>query len=159
MSPPPRPVARSDGLIVTEAGGDTLVYDLATHRAHSLDPAAARLWRLCDGTRDVAAVAAAAGTSEEIARYGLARLSAVGLVVGAPSDAAPISRRALLRRAAAVGATVVLPVVLSVIAPTTLQSQASAGCKGVPCINALSCCALHPMCTGRPDDPKPGQCV
>ena len=35
------PKARTDGLLVEEMDGETLVYDLDTHGAHCLNPAAA----------------------------------------------------------------------------------------------------------------------
>ena len=154
------PVARSEGLLVTEAGGDTLVYDLESHRAHSLDAAAAALWRRCDGTRDVAALARSLGdafaddaTREEVARYTLARLGAANLLRETAEVAGrPISRRALLRRAAAAGvATLALPTVLTVVAPTTLQAQASClpggslcAPGGPPCCQPFNCRPVPP---------------
>jgi Coenzyme PQQ synthesis protein D (PqqD) len=148
------PTARTDDLVVTDADGDTLVYDLRTHRAHSLDPAAARLWRLCDGTRDLSALAAALdadggadgdpeASRTEVVRYALARLARAELVRDVPAGAdRPLSRRELLRRLGAAGAAaVVIPAILTVVAPTTLQAQASCLPKDFPCTpGAKTCC-------------------
>ena len=158
MPSPANPTARTEDLVVTEAGGDTLVYDLRTNRAHSLDLAATAFWLRCDGTRDLDALAASlresAGdpaTCHDVARYTLARLRAAGLLREGEASVAeatagggrPMSRRALLRRAAAAGATVVaVPTILSVVAPTTLQAQASCLPGGTLCvIGGTPCCA------------------
>ena len=51
------PSARRDGLVVEELADETLVYDLQTHKAHSLNPTAALVWRHCDGQTTVSEVA------------------------------------------------------------------------------------------------------
>jgi hypothetical protein len=43
------PHARSEGLVIRELPEETLVYDLKRHRAHCLNPTAARVWSYCDG--------------------------------------------------------------------------------------------------------------
>src|SRR5688572_28389015 len=53
----PRPIAREDQLVVEEVGAEVLAYDLVTNRAHALSAKAARVWRACDGQRDVDALA------------------------------------------------------------------------------------------------------
>lgn len=170
---PGNPVARVEDLVVTDAGTDTLVYDLRTHRAHSLDEYSTRLWRLCDGSRDVGAIAAALAAprvvgepsalvdpelAERVVEYALERLSGAGLLREAPAFDSRLSRRELLRRGAAAGLTLAVPAVLSVVAPSTLQSQAS-GCRNRVCISDLDCCALNTKCTTKPNDTKPGVCV
>ena len=161
------PVARTDDLVVTEAGDDTLVYDLVTHRAHSLDAAAAALWRLCDGTRDIAALAESAreaiggaaddvATRQDVVRYTLGRLRAAGLLrdTGAAPAERAMSRRALLRRAAETGvATLALPAILSIVAPTTLQAQASCLPGGALCVPGGPRCCAPFNCT--PINPGP----
>lgn len=166
---PVHPVARTESLVVTEVGGDTLVYDLLTHRAHSLDAEAARVWRLCDGTRDVAALAAALGatsgatsggtaeavTREDVVRFALRQLEEVGLArdVPPPAQAATrLSRRELLGRLAQAGvATLAIPTVLSVVAPTTLYALSS--CANRPCYYDSDCCPGS-RCVGA--GPTPG---
>jgi hypothetical protein len=150
------PKARVDDLIVTDAGEETLVYDLRIHRAHALDRRATRLWRLCDGRRDTTALARelraleAVGdspevdeqTSEAIVRYSLAQLSAARLLCGEHrSDR--VTRRALLRQLAGAGVSVmVVPTIFSVIAPSTLQAQASCLPLNSDCVSNLrNCCA------------------
>jgi len=167
------PRARTEDIVVTEAGPDTLVYDLRTHRAHSLDEYSTAVWRLCDGTRDIHAIVSALEASppagdgpialdpalrESLAEYALDRLAAASLLDAEPLADTRLSRRELLRRGAAVGLTLAVPAVLSVAAPSTLLSQAS-GCRNQVCINDFDCCALNSKCTTRPNDSKPGNCV
>jgi hypothetical protein len=162
----PNPLARTSDIVVTDAGSDTLVYDLRTHRAHSLDDYSTRVWRLCDGSRDVRAIAAALADSpaldpalaESVVEFTLDRLEAVALLETRPAAGDRLSRRELLRRGAAVGLTLAVPAVLSVAAPSTLLSQAS-GCKGAVCLTDAQCCALNTKCTGNTNDQRPGQCV
>lgn len=54
-----RPAARTRDVVVRTVGDEVLVYDLARHRAHSLNPVATAVWRAWDGARDVPARAAA----------------------------------------------------------------------------------------------------
>lgn len=164
---PRGPVARTDDIIVTEADGETLVYDLRTHQAHVLDATATRLWRLCDGSRDLATLADdvhrqladdghALGADDDARRdaisYCIARLARADLIVAAPEGAARIGRRALLRRAAAAGlSTIALPTILSVLAPTSLQAQGSCVPNGVPCVQGfLPCCTAGFACKRLP---------
>ena len=51
------PNARREGLIVEELAEETLVYDLDTHRAHSLNSSATLVWRHCDGRTSVSEMA------------------------------------------------------------------------------------------------------
>ena len=98
-----RPVARARDLVARSAGDEVLVYDLARHRAHRLNASAAAVWRQCDGTRDVpaiaAAVAAAGGPAlpEGVVRYALGRLGQARLLGRSVTRALP---SAVIRRGA-----------------------------------------------------------
>jgi coenzyme PQQ synthesis protein D (PqqD) len=48
-----KPKARFDELVVSEVEEEVLVYDRARQEAHSLNPAAALVWRNCDGKKSV----------------------------------------------------------------------------------------------------------
>src|SRR5439155_9074412 len=62
MNPHWTPHARKRDLIVKRVEGELLVYDTERHRAHSLAPLLAALWKRCDGKTTVAALAAALAT-------------------------------------------------------------------------------------------------
>ena len=53
------PRARRDRLLIREMGEEIVVYDLERHRAHALSRSATLVWRLCDGQKSIAELAAA----------------------------------------------------------------------------------------------------
>jgi hypothetical protein len=124
-----KPRARTSGLVVRELPEETLVYDLGSHRAHCLNRGAALVFRLCDGTRSRAQIAAAvtaqgAAADRAAVNLALAQLAGAGLLEAgdAPEGRQPPaepSRRRLLRAA---GATLLLPAVASVVAPTPAEA-------------------------------------
>jgi hypothetical protein len=121
-----RPAARTTGVVVKAVGDELLIYDLERHRAHSLNgAAAAAVWRACDGTREVAAIAATVATKTgrrlpvEAVRYALGELGRERLLM-APVEATDLTRRDLMRR---LGTAAALPFVMSVVAPTAAHAQ------------------------------------
>ena len=122
-----KPLARTSGLLIRELPEETLVYDLQRHQAHCLNGSAGRVFRLCDGTRTRAGIAAALeqGSDDEreaIVRLALAQLGDASLLAPAAAPAEP-SRRDLMRR---VGTALLLPAIASLLAPT--PAQAASGC-------------------------------
>lgn len=139
-----QPRARAEGLLVRELEDEVLVYDLESHRAVCLNRAAARVWRLCDGTRTAAALARAlggelpAGSGEEAVCLALEQLGRDRLLdERRPAGASRVSRRELIRRLG-LAAAASLPLVTSVVAPTPAQA-ASALESGQPCNSPLEC--------------------
>jgi hypothetical protein len=119
-----RPRARRDDVVLRELPGELVVYDRREHRAHCLNDTAARVYRAADGTRGVAELAAALGfpgersQGEALVRLAVEQLASAGLLeAGHGAPEADGTRRELLRRAA-VGAGLLLPAVLSLLAPT-----------------------------------------
>jgi hypothetical protein len=163
-SHPDRPLARKGDLVLKTVGDEVLVYDLARHRAHSLNRVAAAVWRACDGTRDQAAIAAALREADgtpvtlEAVRYALAELGRARLLTG-PAGEAGITRRELARRLGT-AAAVALPIVTSIVAPRAAQAQSgpppppgcgncatpqqTPGCSDPVCQAIV--CGLDPFC-------------
>ena len=150
------PKARTDGLIVEELDGETLVYDLETHGAHCLNPAAALVWRRSDGrtpVRDMVPSLREVGLPEEEALVwmALSRLDDAGLVepVTLPGRKAGFSRREVVRVLGLTAAmTLLVPSLHSVVAPLALQAAS--------CITLAAClarpknaCGGLPICTDR----------
>ena len=52
------PLARTDGLIIEDLALETVIYDPASHHAHSLNKTVSFIWKQCDGQT----------TEEEIAK-------------------------------------------------------------------------------------------
>ena len=147
-----KPVARRDGLLTRDLKDELLVYARDEHRAHCLNRTAATVFRNADGTRSVADLARllaphgdpAAGAT--VVAETLDRLAEAGLLEDGPA-AAGWSRREVVRRVG-IGAAVLLPAIVSIVAPTpaeaaaTCVSDCSTAADGTPC----SCFGANP-CT------------
>ena len=151
------PRARQRGLIVKKVDGELLVYDVDRHRAHTLPPLMAALWRRCDGRTSPSAMAArltddqGAALDEELVAVGLERLRQAHLLRDDEAATATVARRApastrrqWLRQAAALGLAVV-----SITVPT-LAEAASA-------ISDADCAKRNPTnCSLAPCRQNPG---
>lgn len=151
-----KPKARTDGVLVEEMDGETLVYDLETHDAHCLNPAAALVWKRSDGrtrVRDIVPRLREVGLPEEeaVVWMALSRLEDAGLVgpVTLPGHKRAFSRKEVLRALGATAAmTLVLPAVESVVAPLAAQAASCitlAACQALP----KTKCGGLPICTNR----------
>jgi hypothetical protein len=125
-----KPVARAAGLLVRVVGNEALVYDLERHHAHCLNRTAAAVFRLADGRRSVAEIAALAGdgratpAAEENVRLALEKLAAARLVAPGRARAADPERREALR-ALGLGAALLAPTVASLLVPAPAEAAAS----------------------------------
>lgn len=113
-----RPRARVEGLHVQELGDELLIFDSNDDHAHSLNETAARVWRACDGSRDLDALEQACAVDRGSLELALELLRERGLLEE-PSPPVTFSRRKLL------GAAVALPVVVSAVAPTAAMASSS----------------------------------
>ncbi|MGI8919893.1 MAG: PqqD family protein [Pyrinomonadaceae bacterium] len=144
------PRARKAGLVVKGLNEEVLVYDLERDRAHSLNQSAAFVWKQCNGRRTVSEVAQAMSkefkvpSDEQTVWLALDQLSKFYLLdekVTRPAGMPRISRRDMMRIGAA--AAFALPVIVSIVAPTTANAQSA--------INPSVCNALaQPNCGGTP---------
>jgi len=144
------PRARTKDLLIEEIGGEVLVYDLSTNRAHCLNSSAAAIWKHCDGSRTVGELAkhlfpsVSPSSGEQIVRIALDRLHRRRLLEGeVQAPPADLSRRRLLRQVGAAVAAlgIAAPLVSTVIAPTS--AYAFSGClpPGSPCTAFGQCCS------------------
>ncbi len=150
------PQARQNQLVVRELGDETLVYDLERDTAHCLNRVAAEVWKCCDGERSVAEIArlittdATSPVDEQVIWYALEQLGKDHLLqesVAPPASASGLTRRELLKRVGVTSA-VAVPVISSLLAPTTgahannaCSSSVGAACgPGMPaCCAPLTC--------------------
>jgi hypothetical protein len=164
-----RPVARRSGLVVRELPDETLVYDTESHQAHCLNRVAGLVFRSADGTRsldDLARLVGQGQASEELVRGALLDLAAAGLLVGPPQDraASGLPRREVMRRVG-LGAAVLVPAVVSILAPTPAEAAATCVCNcsgqpaNTPCTGAfLSTCTDTCDGSGNCSDGLPPTC-
>lgn len=121
---------RRDDLIVQKVGDEVIVYDVNSHRAHSLNRTASLVFEKLDGKRPVESVAKDLGKalgqphSKELVAAAVNELTAADLL--RPGAALP--RRSVLRGLAAG----LLPVVVSIAVPTAASAQ-SCGALYAPC--------------------------
>ena len=124
------PRARSENLVVREAAGEVLVYDLDRHVAVCLNRTAALVWESCDGRRSAAEIARRVSRElghvvpEEVVWLALEQLGRDHLLEAKarrPAALAGISRRELIKKAG-IAAAFALPVVSSIVAPTPAQA-------------------------------------
>jgi len=158
------PQARQDRLVVQKLGDETIIYDEQRNHIHRLNQTAALVWRHCDGRRtagDLALVLQGelgSPVTEEMVWLALDRLEKEHLLqdrLVRPEEALQITRRQMLRKAAlAGGATLLLPVVQSMVAPTPAMAL-SLGCatRGQTPQTGRPCCAglteRRGRCNGR----------
>jgi hypothetical protein len=152
------PAARKADLVVEEVPGETLVYDLKSHKAHCLNRTAALVWKHCDGKRTAEQVARKVETelgtpvSAEVVWLAVEQLGRLRLLQE-PVERAPgtgrISRREAVRRLG-ISAAVALPIITSILTPTAVQAASAGPCGAfnAPCGGANPPCCAGLFCGG-----------
>ena len=127
-----KPLARSEDLVIEELEDEVLVYDAKNQQAHCLASAAAKVWRACDGTKDVPALAESLALSVDDVTRALETLDGVELlenqglqiVTNGDGNGDGLTRRELGRRSAKVGAAAAAaPMLYSVAVPSPAAAQ------------------------------------
>jgi hypothetical protein len=115
---PFRPKAREQSLLVEPVDGELIILDEERNQAHLLNPIAAEVWRACDGRRDIPALQAHCALDQDVVQLALDGLRSRHLLEASGPDG--VSRRAMLRRSAIVGAGlgVAIPIIRSITVPT-----------------------------------------
>jgi hypothetical protein len=143
-----KPLARRQGLVVKEVGGEVLVYDMDQDKAHCLNETAAMVWKYCDGKRNTKAIATQLEEDlntpfdEKIVWYALTQLEKDNLLqhpVVPPVSLSGMNRRDMMR-ALGVAAVIAVPVVTSIVAPTPAQA-ATCFPSGAACTAGSQCCS------------------
>ena len=138
------PKARRNKLVIQELPDEVLVYDQERDKAHCLNQTAALVWKQCDGHTDVPTIAARlkdemkSPVDERMVWFALDQLGRDSLLespVMAPAFMAGMTRRQMVR-AMGLAAAVAVPLITSIVVPTTAQ--------------AISCLANGQPCPGGP---------
>lgn len=135
------PLARTEDLVVKEMQDEVLVYDLKRHKAHCLNPPAAIVWKHCDRKTTVAEMTRLLerelGTlvDDDVVWLALGQLRRFHLLEESNTlGMMRVSRRDLVRKY--LPAAMILPVILSVPAPTAAQAGSQpCGTAGATCGN------------------------
>lgn len=143
-----KPLARREGLVVKEVGGEVLIFDTERDQAHCLNDTAARVWKCCDGNNDAATIASLlekdlnVPVDEKVVWYALAQFGKDHLLeepITLPMLMTGLNRRQMIR-ALGVAAAVAIPVVTSIVAPTPAQAATCLD-SGVSCTSSAQCCS------------------
>ena len=122
------PGRREAGIIVRDLHDEVLIYDLQRDKAHCLNKTAAFVWQHCDGRTRIATVARLLANKEQtpvdesVVLFALDQLAERYLLADPLSRPTghKVSRRKLVLKYAP--AALVLPVILSITAPTAAQA-------------------------------------
>jgi Coenzyme PQQ synthesis protein D (PqqD) len=143
------PRARRNKLVIQDLPDEVLVYDQESDKAHCLNQTAAQVWKQCDGHTDVATIAARmaedlhAPVDERMVWFALDQLGRDNLLeapVAAPTFMAGMTRRQMVR-AMGFAAAIAVPVITSIVAPTTAHAV-SCLANGQPCPGGpTTCCS------------------
>ncbi len=146
MTDSQNPVARKDNLVIQEYQEDILVYDLNTHKAHSLNHTAGLIWKSCNGKNSVANITKllenqlGENIGENFVWLGINQLGKKDLLAkNLKSNFNGQSRREIIKK---IGFTsvIALPLVKSLIAPASVNAQNSCGCVNPGgCITQTNC--------------------
>ena len=161
------PVARQHSLVTLDVADETLVYDLQTNKAHCLNHSAAIIWKLCDGTNDIGAIARrfeadthSGKVTDDFVWLALSQLDDNRLLDSVlPPRSTARSRRQLLKT---IGyASAALPMIASLVVQSRSGSLSCDGCVNPgSCLNMVGCpsttfCNSLGMCAPNPPRSTP----
>lgn len=141
------PHARRSGLIVKEADGEVLIYDLERNKAHCMNDTAARVWQYCDGETTLADACNSlsrelnAPCDEKLVLYALKQFAKDNLLeenIELPTFITSGMNRRQMVRALGLGAIIAVPLVTTILAPTPAQA-ATQFPPGTPCNSPVTC--------------------
>ena len=164
---PEHPRARQDDVLSERLGDELLVFDTTTSRAHSLNAAAAAVFKACDGTRDAQQISEHCQLDPLAVTLALDTLADAKLLHDYTPATERVSRRTAIRRLALTGAGigVALPVIRSIVAPTAAMAGSTAGSScgsQADCTGASSFChsdgQCHPSTCLNVGSARPGPC-
>ena len=146
------PMIRTTPILAHQIEGELVLYDPDRQQAHRLNPLAARVYELSDGSRSVNDIVAELGRNPALAvdestvRLALGQLRAADLLEGTAPSA--VHRRDAIKKVAAVAAAVALPVVISIAAPTPAMAASGETCPPgtvpVETTNGIVCISSEP---------------
>jgi len=150
MNKPQFPLARKNGLVIQEVPDEVLVYDMDSDRAHCLNKTAAAVWRSCDGNNSVSDISklieAELGNrvSDDLVWLAIDQLSENSLLdTNIVSKFAGQSRREVLKKIG-FASIVAVPVIASMVAPTSVLAATSCRCRAGndgDCVSQRTCAA------------------
>ncbi len=150
------PAARTEGLNIEAVGDELVIFECENFHYHSLNPAAATVFRLCDGLRTIGQISALTQTTryaldEDAVALAVAELGEAGLLQQPAETFDSRWHRRKFLKVAGVGLVggFGIPVVTSITAP----SAEAAGSLGATCSSHTECdsgCCGYPGSCATP---------
>lgn len=158
-----RPIARIDGLLACELGGETIIYDQDRDHAHCLNPTAALVFRHCNGKNSAADIARRmtvelkTPVEDPLVWDALERLSRSNLLLEQinvpPSVRNGMTRREFVRNLG-LASLVAMPAISSIVAPTPAHAQSVNLCNSnSDCPDGLKCKQIPGLQKGKSCQP------
>lgn len=131
------PLSRHHELVIQNLNKETLIYDLQTHKALSLNETASLVWQFCDGHHSVGDIARALSqrlnhpVTEDLILLALNLLSKENLLQNGSqlkNETKAVTRRETIKKISA-ASVIALPVISSLVAPRAVDAQ-STTCTG-----------------------------
>lgn len=142
-----RPKARQKDIVVQEFADEVLIYDLKVDKAYALNTTSSKVWQHCSGQNTVADIAFKLTSelkefvSEDIVWLALNNLIKDNLLENKDEFSFPFestSRRELIRRIG-MSSLVALPVIASLVAPSSVYAFSCADANNNLSLNAIGC--------------------
>jgi hypothetical protein len=146
MTAKTNPVSRQSDLVVQEATGELLIYDLKNNRALCLNETTTAVYQLCDGTNSINDLSRQlsrklnSSVTEELVWLALDQLQRENLlatVIEKPAAFAGLSRREVIRRIGT-ATLVALPFITALIAPTAARAGSVSETCDTSCICSVA---------------------
>lgn len=133
MSQNTKPIGRRSDVIIQEFGDEVFIYDLKSNKVYSLNETATGIWRLCDGKLAVSEIAEKVGKDidPDLVWIAIDQLKKQSLLENADEfepHFTPKTRREVIKRIG-FASMVALPMVASIVAPTSLRAQSGFSCQ------------------------------
>jgi hypothetical protein len=147
------PLARKEGLVIQEMPDEVLVYDTNTNKAHCLNKTAAFVWKSCDGSHSINDIAGlmekefGANVPDDLVWLAIDQLGKDELLEASVPVVSGISRREVIRRIG-IASVIALPVVASLVAPSSALAAVSCGCVNPGACLTQTSCASTVNCNG-----------
>jgi hypothetical protein len=151
------PIARHQNVVVQELGKQILIYDLNTHKAFNLNETSSIVYQSCDGKTTLEELKLRTKFTEEIIFLALDELKKENLIEENQPYNSPfsgMSRREAIRKVG-LASMIALPVISSLVAPTSAMAQSGGFVPGSrtlrqTCFSSTDCEASAPNCTNTP---------
>jgi hypothetical protein len=121
------PIARSADIVVQEFDEEILIYDLGTHKIHSLNQTSSIVYRHCDGKTTFAELKQRYKFTDDLIHLALDQLREANLIEIDSQTVSPfngMNRRTAIRRVG-LASMIALPFITSLVAPRAVDAQTS----------------------------------